>query len=98
MFMFEKAGSEGPGGCHAQMSRGWLVVFPELRRKINWDMLSILERVSGRWQRKPWESVRASREKAQHKKRPTAGSGGASVFDLQIMDEEQLDQESWEDM
>lgn len=55
MFMFEKAGSEGPGGFHIKMSRGWTVMFPEFRRKIDWDVLSILETVSGRWQRKPWE-------------------------------------------
>lgn len=24
MFMFENAGSEKPGGCHSEMSRGWL--------------------------------------------------------------------------
>lgn len=90
VFMFEKAGSEGPEGCHAERSSRWLVIFPKLRRKTNWNVLSVLETVAGRWQRKPWELVRASREKVQHKKRLGAGSGGHSVFDLQIIDEEEL--------
>ena len=35
VFMFEKAGSEGPGWLHIEMSRGWMVMFPEFRRKID---------------------------------------------------------------